>query len=194
MKINDVDRGELARLWDAIHSLQAQAPIGFSSVSRGALEITSPEGLIVGKPDGEGARQGSQKVYGTLNVVGTLNGDGTIDWEGPVALKGRVDVTGRLHVQGGGRFVASQSGETGQSMQLFYESSTGYLTSFGVPLEIRAWASTVRLNENGLSIEGGGATITMSRDGVQITGPDGGDGAWIELKGKAIYLHNLPSS
>ncbi|PPG36339.1 hypothetical protein [Rathayibacter sp. AY2B5] len=170
MKINDVDRGELARLWDAIHALQAQAPIGFSSVSRGALEITSPEGLIVGKPDGEDARQGSQKVYGKLDVVG------------------------RVHVKGGGRFVASQSGETGQSMQLFYESSTGYLTSFGVPLEIRAWESTVRLNENGLRIEGGGATITMSRDGVQITGPDGADGAWIELKGKAIYLHNLPSS
>ncbi|PPH99736.1 hypothetical protein C5C95_06220 [Rathayibacter sp. AY1B7] len=170
MKLNDIDRGELARLWDAIHALQSQAPIGFSSVSRGALEITSPEGLIVGKADGEDAGQGSQKVYGMLDVVG------------------------RVHVKGGGRFVASQSGDKAQSMQLFYENGIGYVTSFGVPLEIRAWSNTIRLNENGLAIEGGGATITMSGDGVQITGPDGADGAWIELKDGAIFLRNLPNS
>lgn len=194
MKVSDIDRGELERLWDAVHALQSQAPIGFSSVSRGALEITSPEGLIVGKADGEGAGQGSQKVYGTLNVTGTLNGDGTIDWDGPVQLQGKVDVSGSMHVKGGGRVIVSQEGDTNYSMQVLFEDGKGKLVAFGVPVELRAWATYVQLNENGLQIGGGGGTITMTNDGIQIVSPAGASGPWIELKGDGIYFRNLPDS
>ncbi|QHF24095.1 hypothetical protein GTU73_08780 [Rathayibacter sp. VKM Ac-2804] len=194
MQYDDLDKSELLRRLEKLERLVTQAPIGFSSVTNGALRILSDEGLIVGEAEGENAGKGSQKVYGTIEVTGTLRGDGSIDWEGPVQLKGQVDVTGRMRVQGGGRVVASDAGDNGHSMQLYYQDGVGKVFAFGVPMEIRAWSSVIQLNERGLIISGGGGVIGMSEDSIEIVGPDGSAGAWIELKGGDVFVHNLPDS
>lgn len=194
MRHDDLNEDELAKLVRRIEKLERAAPLGFSSIERGALRILSEEGLVIGEAEGENAGQGSQKVYGTVEITGTLRGDGTIDWEGPVQLKGQVDVTGRMRVQGGGRVVASDAGDNGHSMQLYYQDGVGKVIAFGVPMEIRAWASVIQLNEHGLIVSGGGGVIGMSEDSIEIVGPDGADGAWIELKGGDIFFHNIPDS
>jgi hypothetical protein len=59
------------------------APIGFSSVGRGALRIYSEEGLI---------------VDGSARISGVLDGDGTLNWTGDSNLNGDVYVTKTLNV------------------------------------------------------------------------------------------------
>lgn len=211
MGIDNPEDNSLPALWRLVKRLARANPLNNGSVDRGALTIRSPEGLVVGVPEGAGAGQGSQKVYGTIEVTGTLRGDGTIDWEGPVQLKGKVDVTGRMHVMGGGRIVSSDVGDVNYSMQMFYKDARGNVVAFGVPMLIQAWESLVQLNEDnlristvgnasvqlnrdGMRIEAGGNSITMSEDSVQIVGNDGAGGAWIELRDGDIFFRNVPDS
>lgn len=78
---------QLAEVLRRIRVLETQAPVGFTSVSRGALRILSPEGLIV---------VGTARVTGTQYVDGRLEGDGVFDWSGAVWLRGSVMVPGNL--------------------------------------------------------------------------------------------------
>ncbi|RLP74345.1 hypothetical protein D9V32_13435 [Mycetocola tolaasinivorans] len=72
-----------------VRRLNAAAPIGYSSVSDGALEILSDEGLI---------------VRGSQYVSGLFRGDGTFDWSGPMKFAGDVSVTKTLDVTAAARF------------------------------------------------------------------------------------------
>lgn len=62
-----------------------------SSISKGALRILSPEGLIV---------VGSASVSGLLDVDGTLDGTGSFDWSGPWELSGAGQITGDVTATG----------------------------------------------------------------------------------------------
>ncbi|MCJ1687791.1 hypothetical protein [Rathayibacter sp. VKM Ac-2927] len=211
MQYDDLDKSELLRRLEKLERLVTQAPIGYSSVTHGALRILSEEGLVVGEAEGENAGQGSQKVYGTVEITGTLRGDGTIDWDGPADFTGRLGVTGTMHVTGGGRIVSSDVGDVNYSMQMFYKDGTGNVIAFGVPMVIQAWSSVVQLNEDalristvgnasvqlnrdGLRIEAGGNSITMSEDSMQIVGNGGAAGTWLEFKDGDFFVHNLPTS
>lgn len=68
-----------------IRDLETQSPVGFTSVTRGALRVASNEGLLV---------EGSAKVSGWLIVTGMLKGTGTFDWSGDLLLSGSQHVTG----------------------------------------------------------------------------------------------------
>jgi cytoskeletal protein CcmA (bactofilin family) len=93
MDVPDVIR----KLVERIERLERAAPIGFSAVSRGALRITSEEGLI---------------VEGSARISGVLDGDGQLLWSGPITFtgpftingatvqNGEYTVTGPFHVNG----------------------------------------------------------------------------------------------
>ena len=82
---------EIRDLMRRIRVLESASPIGQSSVSEGALEIRSNEGLLV---DGSAKVNGWLVVTGTERVTGRLEGSGTFDWTGPMNLKGAQNVTG----------------------------------------------------------------------------------------------------
>lgn len=79
------------------------SPIGNSSVSEGALEIRSNEGLIVAgsaKVSGTLAVTGTETVAGTLIVTGTERVDGTLRVTGHFIVDGDQTVNGPLVVAG----------------------------------------------------------------------------------------------
>lgn len=89
---------ELRELKRRIRVLESASPLGYSSISEGALEIRSAEGLI---------------VDGSARVDGTLSGSGTFSWTGGMTLAGSQNVTGpttftgQLTVNGPWKFVGS---------------------------------------------------------------------------------------
>jgi hypothetical protein len=104
--IDNLNSDELKRLVRRIEKLETGAPLGFSSISRGALRIVSEEGLIV---------EGSAKVTGHFLVTGLFNADGnagtlhltgttTIDGNtfvhGNFALDGKLDIDGDTKITG----------------------------------------------------------------------------------------------
>jgi hypothetical protein len=82
--LNDLN-AELRDLKRRIRVLESASPLGWSSVSEGALEIRSAEGLI---------------VVGSARISGVLNGDGTFDWTGPATISGTLNVTGATTLAG----------------------------------------------------------------------------------------------
>jgi hypothetical protein len=87
----------IRKLVERIERLERAAPVGFTAVSRGALRITSDEGLI---------------VEGSARISGVLDGDGDLIWSGPIVFtggftingttvqNGEYTVTGPFHVNG----------------------------------------------------------------------------------------------
>lgn len=118
---DDLDRSAVIRdLKRRIRVLETQAPVGFTAVSRGALRIISPEGLIVdgsarvgGRLDGSGTFDwtGPMWLRGSIMLPGNLTGVGTLLWSGPWELRGNGDITGDVGIDGdlslgSGRFLA----------------------------------------------------------------------------------------
>lgn len=93
MDVTDVIR----KLVERIERLERSAPVGFTAVSRGALRITSDEGLIV---------EGSARISGTLDGDGHLIWSGDVVFTGPFTIdgttvqNGEFTVTGPFHVNG----------------------------------------------------------------------------------------------
>lgn len=95
--LDNLNSDEMAKLVRRIEKLEAAAPVGFTAVSRGALRITSDEGLI---------------VEGSARISGRLLGDGELTWTGPITFtgpftidgttvqNGEYTVTGPFHVNG----------------------------------------------------------------------------------------------
>ncbi|WP_404475130.1 hypothetical protein [Microbacterium aerolatum] len=82
---------QVAEILRRIRVLETQAPVGFTSVTRGALRVASNEGLLV---EGSAKVDGWLVVTGTERVTGRLEGSGTFDWTGPMNLRGAQSVTG----------------------------------------------------------------------------------------------------
>lgn len=82
---------EMADLVRRIERLERAAPVGFSSIGRGALRVYSAEGLIV---------EGSARVSGQLIVTGTERVDGTLRVDGHLIVAGDMDITGPTVMSG----------------------------------------------------------------------------------------------
>lgn len=78
--------------------LEAGAPIGHSSVTRGALRVASEEGLIV---------QGSALVTGVLRTVGRIILEGL----GILTVNGLIELFGSMRVGGGGSVTVEGGGD-----------------------------------------------------------------------------------
>lgn len=88
--LNDLN-AEIREIVRRIRVLESASPLGWSSISEGALEIRSAEGLIV---------IGTSRIDGTQYVDGRLEGSGVFDWTGPLFLRGNTGITGILQVTG----------------------------------------------------------------------------------------------
>jgi hypothetical protein len=94
----DVFYAQFVELRDLVRERFTAAPLGYTSISEGALRIISPEGLI---------------VEGSARVSGTLTGSGTFDWTGPMNLQGAQTITGpttftgQMTVNGPWKFVGN---------------------------------------------------------------------------------------
>jgi len=95
--VDNLNSSELKDILRRLHILETTQPVGYTSVSEGALRIVSAEGLIV---EGSESVTGTLTVSGTLTMSGTLNADGTITFTGPVTISGATGITGPLTVTG----------------------------------------------------------------------------------------------
>lgn len=114
---------------------EVMAPVGSTAVSKGALRILSPEGLIV---------QGSSSVTGTQNVSGALNTTGTQTVSGSLGVTGTQTVAGTLAVSG----AQTVTGSLGVS---------GTLAVSGAA----TLGSTLTVNSPGQIVVAGGNSLTM---------------------------------
>ncbi|TFD80308.1 hypothetical protein E3T54_03510 [Cryobacterium sp. Sr8] len=110
-RIDNLNSGELAAITRRIRALEMATPLANASISRGALTIKSPEGLIVdgsARVSGTLSVTGTETVTGTLNVsgtetvTGTLNVDGPLLVDGATSLRGPTTITGDVTVNGSG--------------------------------------------------------------------------------------------
>lgn len=96
---------ELRAISRRLDRLERQSPLASSAVSRGGVDINSPEGLHVSGTggltvDGVEDVNGTLNVEGVENISGTLNVQGESSVTGPMNVTGPMDVEGNLHVTG----------------------------------------------------------------------------------------------
>lgn len=84
-RIDNLNTGALKSSKRATRRLEAGSPIGYSSVSKGSLEINSAEGL---------------RVNGSSFTRGRMEGSGTFDWSGPMWLRGAISGAGAFTFSG----------------------------------------------------------------------------------------------
>lgn len=161
-----VDQSSLPALVERIRRLEAAAPLGFTSITRGSLRVASNEGLIV---EGSAKVEGWLITTGTQRVVGRLEGSGTFDWTGASFLRGPVEITGLakllsdLRVEGGGKITV-----TGGDSPLTLENGA---VSFGTGgrLEADTAFGGVRLIVgSGRRLYVGSGAVSMQYDGTNF--------------------------
>lgn len=94
-RIDNLNEPEMAQVLRRLKALETAAPLGRSAISRGALRILSPEGLIV---------KGSASVTGVLKGVGSLLWDGIVTLTSTFTAKGTALFTGLFTARGTTRF------------------------------------------------------------------------------------------
>lgn len=103
MVLIDTNSSEWQKVLRRLDDVERNGVLANSSVSRGAVEIRSAEGLIVDgsmrvngveRITGEWYLEGIGWVSGTLNIEGILNVSGTSTFSGDSIFSGTLDVTG----------------------------------------------------------------------------------------------------
>lgn len=158
-------RQELRDLMRRIRVLESASPLGYSSISEGALEIRSEEGLI---------------VQGSARVDGVLKGSGTFDWTGPMNLQGAQTVTGDVTYTGqltvNGPWDMNGNGSIAGAVDLTGDmavKSGGSITvqGSGGDVVLSSTYSAPRVNLGGAQIDGGTSfTFTAGSTTVYFTG------------------------
>ncbi|WP_426325702.1 hypothetical protein [Microbacterium sp. E-13] len=184
---------EILELKKRIRVLETAAPVGFTSVTRGALRVVSAEGFIV---EGSSRIDGTERVTGTLivtgtfemdgvqNLTGTLRVTGESNFDGPLSINGPTEITGATTITG----TFQIDGET---------TITGDVTITG-NVELTGDLEVVSTGR----IKVGNMTLDPTANGGSITfagGPEvyasGGElslysaGSWVELDGSTAQLH-----
>lgn len=96
--------GQATAAWRREHRRSlTDAPLGYSSVSEGAVEIRSNEGLLVqgsAKVEGWLVVTGTERVTGLLEILGTLRAAGLIEFTGPTSITGDTTIAGDTEITG----------------------------------------------------------------------------------------------
>jgi hypothetical protein len=92
-RIDNLDADQLAAILRRLDALERQAPVGFTTVTRGALRVLSEAGFYVGGA-ASAIIDGLLRVTGILNVIGTLNVSGNNNITGPTSQDGPLTVNG----------------------------------------------------------------------------------------------------
>lgn len=182
-------QGELRDLLRRVRQLEAGSPLGNSSITRGALRVASPEGLIV---------EGSEKVTGTLDITGTLTISGILNADGTITLTGPVTMTGETNLNG----PTTLNGDTTQQGPFHVKGDTditgdtalnGNMT-VGAGGKIKVGGMTLDPAVSGAGTVGGisaPVTLLLSAPTVQMTSSARVDGLLNAAGG--VSLTNLPT-
>lgn len=150
---------ELRELKDQVRSLLSQAVVGYSSVSDGALEIRSEEGLIV---------DGSALVTGLLRVVGRLivEGLGILEVASLIDLSGMLRVLGEIVVDSGKITAGGVRIEDGRiyvgegASQIIIDGATGRITAGNLTIDPTIAGGAVAF-QNGAQVFTDAATVQV---------------------------------
>lgn len=201
MALDNLNAGEMAALVKRIERLERAAPIGYSSVSRGALRIASDEGLIV---------EGSAKISGVLKGLGQFLWDGIVTLTSTFTATGTALFTGPFTMRGTTRLEGDTT-QVGALHVVGNQDNTGTLTINGLttllkrltvtaPGDIRVGGTipmtignaTVAFDSGGsvagyaggvLVASGGAPNVVVSTGGVSV---DGGAGKYFTVSGGGL--------
>lgn len=174
--LND-SKSEIRDLMRRIRQLETASPLGHSSITRGALRVASPEGLIV---------EGSEKVTGTLTLTpgSVLDVTGETNLHGPTTIDGTLDVKGATTLSNDLN-VAAGGGITIDSTNPLKLSPDG---SHAIE-----WASGAYLQSNdggvGIGANGFSAAFVAATDGsAALYYPNGHIAVWTSaVNGLSFY-------
>lgn len=169
---NDEMRGIIKRL----ERLERAAPVGFSTVSRGALIIKSIEGLIV---------EGSAKITGiltgagqflwngivtltsTFTATGTTRFEGDTTQQGPFHIEGATDLTGTMTVASGGKVTVAGSDPV--SLGVTSSGAPGIEWSSGGRVVGGASSASMTYSDKTVNVGAAGAILANAANRVVIT-------------------------
>lgn len=97
-KINNLDAGNVAAIWEAIRQLQYATNQNSMAIGRGGLTVYGGGGITI--ENGGLNVTGSATISGVLEAAGAINMSGTFTATGTVRLSGQTDVWGPLTVTG----------------------------------------------------------------------------------------------
>ena len=197
MQIDNLNKDETRNLMLRQRANDVMAPLGKSSISRGALRILSPEGLIV---KGSSSVTGTQTVSGTHNVSGTENVTGTLNVSGDLNVTGTEKVTGTLDISGLLKLIGNALltgdlivGAGGEITVAGSPSATLGVTSSGYPgLEWNGsgWVAAIAGNGVVLSNSTGSAFTRVTPTAAAIVAGNKS----VQVTSSAVTITNLPTT
>lgn len=195
MRLDNTKQGELAALIERVRRLEAQAPIGNSSVTRGRLRVASEEGLVI---------EGSASVTGILKGIGsflwngivtltsTFTANGPWNLNGVGTITGNSTQTGDMTVNSPGKIVVAGSNPMTLGVGAFGIPGVGFSSGGGVSgfaggalLHGGSAGVGCIVNSTIAQLASGSAWVSVKSTGVEVEGP---------LKASAgLTLTNLPT-
>ena len=187
-KINDLSKGNLDKIWEAIRKLQYATSQNNMAVGRGGVTVYGGGGITI--ENGGLYVTGSATISGTLIAQGTIEMSGTFTATGTVRLSGQTDIWGPLTVTGdtdldGVTTITGDTTVTGNFNVNGPMKTTGTLSVEGVTtlksdLTVAA-GGTIKFGDMtidpsllGGSIQfSGGGYLSGTTSGPQLTGPAG---------------------
>ncbi|WP_067198938.1 hypothetical protein [Microbacterium sp. XT11] len=180
---------------------ERNAPLGFSSITRGGLRVQSPDGIQVKTVTGgaPGMRvTGLQIVDGTLRITGTLEGGGTWVWSGTLTQTGTSNLNGPWNLNGPGT-IAGDVTQTGNTTQQGNVNVTGggKITAGNIEINPSANGGTIKVGGHSIYVSGAVLTI-LHASGNQVVLNNGGVSLVAGTKSLAVQtsgvsLNGLPT-
>lgn len=192
-KINNLDAGNVAAIWEAIRQLQYATNQNSMAIGRGGLTVYGGGGITIENGGlyvtGSATISGLLEVAGTINMSGTFTATGDVNLNGPTAIAGDTTVTGDFTVTGptalnGTTTVAGDTTVTGAfdvdgpmttTSTLSVEGVTTLKNDLNVTTgKIVAGDMTIDPSLFGGSIQfDAGGYLSGTASGPQLTGPAG---------------------
>lgn len=193
-RIDNIKNGELAALVRNVRTLGTNAPIGFSSVTKGGLRIASSQGLLV---QGSSSTTGTANVSGTQSVTGTANNSGVVNNSGTINNTGTSTNTGQTNLNGPVALVGTQTVSGGGKIVVgpLTISPTGtYGSKISCSTNIELAAPTVVVSGNLIASGAAGAnTLSMLTPGTTTSPANvfvAGDGQLLKVTSAAKYKYD----
>jgi hypothetical protein len=178
---------KLQDLRERVEQMLTQAPIGYSSVTEGALRILSNEGLIVigsSKVEGWLVVTGTERVTGLLEVLGQLSVQGDMTLDGGTITAGNVVIEDNLIRVGDDIEIDATTNQIRVADMLIDPDGGGQVTFPGGAtvsggsaggVELRQGEYSAVVTGGGVSVGREGRAVSVTEAGIQMLGVPVGD-------------------
>jgi hypothetical protein len=156
-KINNLDAGNVAAIWEAIRKLQYATNQNSMAIGRGGLTVYGGGGITI--ENGGLNVTGSATISGILEAAGQINMTGTFTATGTTRLSGQTDIWGPLTVTGDTDLdgLTTISGDTTLTGQFTVSGDTAVTGDFNVNGPMKTTGT--------LSVEG----VTTLKNDLNVT-------------------------